>query len=44
MWPATALQLHPHATVFLDEVAAGRLQLADYYREAYAGRPAWQAS
>lgn len=44
MWPATVLQLHPHATVLLDEAAAGRLQLADYYRQTYAGRPTWQRS
>ncbi|SFI70725.1 MULTISPECIES: glucosamine-6-phosphate deaminase [Microbacterium] len=38
MWPATALQHHPRVTVLLDEAAASRLQLADYYRDAYAGR------
>lgn len=42
MWPATALQLHPHATVILDTAAASRLQLKDYYREAYAVKPSWQ--
>ena len=42
MWPATALQLHPHATVILDTAAASRLQLKDYYREAYAVKPPWQ--
>ena len=40
--PASVLQLHPHATVVLDEAAAAGLQLADYYREAYAGKPPWQ--
>lgn len=30
-WPATALQLHPHVTVLLDEAAAARLQLREYY-------------
>jgi glucosamine-6-phosphate deaminase len=40
--PASVLQLHPHATVVLDEAAAGGLRLADYYREAYAGKPSWQ--
>ena len=40
--PASVLQLHPHATVVVDEAAAAGLQLADYYREAYAGKPAWQ--
>ena len=42
MWPATILQHHPHVTVLLDDAAARRLQLADYYREAYAHKPAWQ--
>ncbi|ACZ30080.1 glucosamine-6-phosphate isomerase [Xylanimonas cellulosilytica DSM 15894] len=42
MWPATIMQMHPHATVLVDDAAAGRLQLADYYREAYASKPAWQ--
>jgi glucosamine-6-phosphate deaminase len=41
--PASVVQLHPHATVVLDEAAAGELKLADYYREAYAGKPSWQA-
>jgi glucosamine-6-phosphate deaminase len=41
-WPATVLQHHPHVTVLLDEAAAERLQLADYYREAYRHRPPWQ--
>jgi glucosamine-6-phosphate deaminase len=43
MCPASVLQLHPHATVVVDERAATRLQLADYYREAYAYKPDWQA-
>ena len=42
LWPATVLQLHPHVTVLVDDAAASRLQLADYYRETYAGKPAWQ--
>jgi glucosamine-6-phosphate deaminase len=37
------LQLHPHATVVIDEPAAAALQLADYYREAYAHKPDWQS-
>jgi glucosamine-6-phosphate deaminase len=40
--PASVLQLHQHATVIVDEAAASRLRLADYYREAYANKPAWQ--
>ncbi|WEO75975.1 glucosamine-6-phosphate deaminase [Cryobacterium sp. SO2] len=40
--PGSALQLHEHATVVLDEEAAADLQLADYYRYTYANKPAWQ--
>ena len=43
LWPATILQHHPHVTVLLDDGAAHRLQLADYYRETYRSKPAWQA-
>jgi glucosamine-6-phosphate deaminase len=42
MTPASALQLHPHATVVVDEEAAGQLRLADYYRETWAAKPSWQ--
>ncbi|GFG50264.1 glucosamine-6-phosphate deaminase [Mycolicibacterium agri] len=42
MWPATILQHHPHVTVLLDEAAACRLQLIDYYRETYRCKPEWQ--
>ncbi len=42
MWPGTVLQHHPHVTVLVDDAAASRLQLADYYRETYAAKPAWQ--
>jgi len=42
MWPATIMQLHPHATVLVDDAAASRLQLADYYRQTYADKPGWQ--
>lgn len=41
-WPATVLQLHPHVTVLVDEAAASGLELADYYRHAYASKPEWQ--
>jgi glucosamine-6-phosphate deaminase len=40
--PASALQLHPHATVVVDEAAAVNLKLADYFRATYATKPAWQ--
>jgi len=42
MVPASALQLHPHVTVVIDESAASQLRLAGYYRETYAGKPSWQ--
>jgi glucosamine-6-phosphate deaminase len=42
MCPASALQLHPHVTVVVDEGAAHKLKLASYYRETYAAKPAWQ--
>lgn len=42
LWPASILQHHPHVTVLLDDAAARRLQLADYYRETFASKPDWQ--
>lgn len=43
MWPATVLQMHPHVTVMLDDAAASRLQLGDYYRHAFENKPEWQS-
>ena len=40
--PASALQMHPHATIIVDEDAASRLRHKDYYRYAYTHKPAWQ--
>ncbi|MBF9071487.1 glucosamine-6-phosphate deaminase [Streptacidiphilus fuscans] len=40
--PASALQLHPHATVVVDEAAAAGLKLGDYFRATYAAKPHWQ--
>jgi glucosamine-6-phosphate deaminase len=40
--PASALQLHPRATVLVDEAAGSRLRLADYYRWTAEHAPAWQ--
>jgi len=40
--PASALQLHQHATVVVDEAAASKLKLADYFRATFASKPAWQ--
>ncbi|MDA8393289.1 MAG: glucosamine-6-phosphate deaminase [Actinomycetota bacterium] len=42
MVPASVLQLHPHVTVVIDDDAASRLQLADYYRSTYRDKPPWQ--
>lgn len=42
MCPASVLQLHPHVTVLVDEAAASKLELADYYRQTYARKPDWQ--
>jgi glucosamine-6-phosphate deaminase len=42
MWPGSVLQMHPKATVIVDEAAAGGLKLADYYKEMYAHLPDWQ--
>jgi len=42
MWPGTVMQLHPHATVLVDDAAASRLQLGDYYRQTFASKPDWQ--
>lgn len=39
---ASILQLHPHATILIDEAAASGLKLADYYRHTYANKPIWQ--
>nr|WP_193570974.1 glucosamine-6-phosphate deaminase [Diaminobutyricibacter tongyongensis] len=37
--PASALQLHAHATVVVDEESAANLTLADYYRYTLAHKP-----
>ena len=42
MVPASALQLHPHATVVVDEAAATAFRLGSYYRETWAHKPDWQ--
>ncbi len=42
MCPGSALQLHPRATVVVDEAAAARLTLIDHYRHVHAAKPAWQ--
>src|SRR5262245_27134995 len=42
MVPASALQMHPHTTVIVDELAAAGLSLRDYYREVQRNKPEWQ--
>jgi glucosamine-6-phosphate deaminase len=42
MVPASALQLHRRVTVLLDEAAAARLTLAEYYRFTAEHLPEWQ--
>ncbi len=42
MVPASALQLHPHVTVIVDEAAGSELVLHEYYREVLAHKPEWQ--
>jgi hypothetical protein len=41
--PASAIQLHPRATVVVDEAAAAGLELANYFRTTYASKPSWQS-
>ena len=42
MVPASILQHHANAKVFIDESAAAKLELSEYYRWVYAGKPDWQ--
>lgn len=41
MCPGSILQLHPHATVILDEAAAAELRGADYYNYITDNLPLW---
>jgi len=40
--PASSLQMHPSATMFLDTAAAARLVRRDYYEWTFAHKPDWQ--
>ena len=40
--PGSAVQLHPHVTVVVDEAAASGLENADYYRYAWDNRLPWE--
>lgn len=42
MCPASLLQMHPDATVILDEFAGSELTLNGYYNYVYEHKPAWQ--
>lgn len=41
MVSATALQLHPHCRVIVDEAAAALLEHRDYYRWVFENEPEW---
>lgn len=43
MVSATALQLHPHCVVLVDEDAAEKLQGKDYYKWQFQNEPEWAA-
>ena len=42
MNPASVLQLHPKATICLDEAAASFLKMKRYYRWVFDNKPDWQ--
>jgi len=42
MISATALQLHPHCTVIVDEAAAAQLENTEYYRWIFENEPEWE--
>ncbi|MEI6809520.1 MAG: glucosamine-6-phosphate deaminase [bacterium] len=42
MISASALQLHPHCTIVVDEAAASKLRGVDYYRWLFVNEPEWQ--
>ncbi len=42
MISASALQLHPHCTVIVDEAAAAKLEGQEYYRWIFENEPEWQ--
>jgi glucosamine-6-phosphate deaminase len=41
-WPACELQHHKHLSVLLDDGAASRLELGDFYRSTWSNKPTWQ--
>jgi glucosamine-6-phosphate deaminase len=42
MLPASVLQMHPTTVVLLDEAAASRLSMRDYFKSVYENKPEWQ--
>ena len=42
MCPASVLQMHQQATVIIDDAAAGKLKMADYYKLVHELLPDWQ--
>ena len=42
MIPASILQHHQVAKIFIDEPASSKLKLKDYYQWVYKGKPEWQ--
>ena len=40
--PATILQMHPTAKIYLDEASASKLARSDYYRWVFDHKPGWQ--
>ncbi len=42
MNPASVLQLHPRVTLCLDNAAAARLKMKQYYRWVFENKPEWQ--
>ena len=42
MVPASALQMHPRATILLDQLSASALSMAAYFREVHKHKPDWQ--
>jgi glucosamine-6-phosphate deaminase len=41
MISATALQLHPHCILILDEAAASELKESEYHRQVFENEPEW---
>ena len=40
--PASILQMHPQAKIYLDETSASKLARRDYYRWVFENKPGWQ--